>query len=62
MTDPEVVCQACGRPFVFTAERQRLFDLMGFHAAPLYCRQCRKAQEAQGEAQRRRARKGTDDV
>jgi len=42
------VCEACGKPFVFTVEEQRAQEQLGFDVVPpVYCAQCRKTEKLQ---------------
>jgi CxxC-x17-CxxC domain-containing protein len=41
-TDKQLVCQACGSEFAFTADEQEFFDSKGFQD-PKKCKPCRDA-------------------
>lgn len=53
LTDIELVCGTCGKPFVHNVKDQLFYKEMGFENMPKACRDCRKAKkEARNNGQR----------
>lgn len=46
--DKEIICQDCGKTFIFTENDQRFYEEKGF-LPPKRCRECRNARKAQKE-------------
>ena len=47
MEDKTLVCQDCGKEFVFTAGEQEFYKEKGFVNEPKRCKACRDARKAQ---------------
>ena len=47
MEDKVLVCQDCGKEFVFTAGEQEFYKEKGFENEPKRCKACRDARKAQ---------------
>ena len=52
--DKTLVCQDCGRRFLWTAQEQEYAAVRGFEHAPKRCHKCRIAHERDRKAYRRR--------
>ena len=50
MEDKTLVCQDCGKEFVFTAGEQEFYKEKGFENEPKRCKACRDARKAQRRA------------
>ena len=50
MEDKTLVCQDCGKEFVFTAGEQEFYKEHGFVNEPKRCKECRNARKAQRRA------------
>ncbi|MBR4151101.1 MAG: zinc-ribbon domain-containing protein [Firmicutes bacterium] len=55
MEDKVLVCQDCGKEFVFTVGEQEFYKEKGFENEPKRCKACRDARKAQ----RRQRTEGT---
>ena len=47
MEDKTIVCNDCGKEFVFSVGEQEFFKEKGFENDPVRCPECRKARKAQ---------------
>lgn len=47
MEDRTLVCQDCGKEFIFTEGEQAFYKEKGFENEPKRCPDCRKARKAQ---------------
>jgi hypothetical protein len=47
MEDKTIVCQACGKEFVFTVSEQEFYKEKGFDNEPTRCADCRRARKQQ---------------
>ncbi len=50
MEDKTLVCQDCGKEFIFTAGEQEFYQEHGFVNEPKRCKECRAARKAQRRA------------
>ena len=50
--DKDLVCQDCGKTFVFTAKEQEFYAEKGFQNEPKRCKECRAAKKAAGKGTR----------
>ena len=55
MTDKVLTCKDCGKEFTFTAGEQEFYAEKGFEHEPTRCPECRKANKAPRNANRRNA-------
>lgn len=46
MEDKTLVCQDCGKEFVFTAGEQEFYKAKGFDNEPKRCKECREKRKA----------------
>lgn len=53
MKDITLVCKDCGKEFVFTVGEQEFYAQMGFTNQPTRCPECRKANKAKRNNNRR---------
>ncbi|NEZ46818.1 cytochrome C551 [Clostridium niameyense] len=47
MEDKQLVCEDCGKEFVFTVGEQEFYKEKGFENEPKRCPECRKARKQQ---------------
>ena len=52
MPDKTLVCQDCGKEFVFTEGEQQFYKEKGFENEPKRCPDCRKARKQQRQGRR----------
>lgn len=45
--DETLICQDCGKEFVFTTGEQEFYEEKGFTEKPKRCKECRDAKRAQ---------------
>lgn len=50
--DKTLICQECGKEFVWTAGEQEFFAQKGFTNEPKRCKECRDKHKQAGKAQR----------
>lgn len=53
MVDKTLVCKDCGKDFVFTAGEQEFYKEKGFTNEPTRCKDCRAANKAAKQGNRR---------
>jgi len=54
MVDEKLVCKDCGAEFIFTAGEQEFYAQKGFTNKPVRCPECRRANKAKRNDDRRR--------
>jgi predicted N-acetyltransferase YhbS len=52
MEDKTLVCQDCGKEFVFTVGEQEFYKEKGFENEPKRCKECRDKRKAERRARR----------
>ena len=52
MEDKTLVCQDCGKEFIFTAGEQAFYKEKGFDNEPKRCKECREKRKAAKRASR----------
>lgn len=52
MEDKTLVCQDCGKEFIFTAGEQAFYKEKGFDNEPKRCKECREKRKAARRASR----------
>lgn len=52
MEDKTLVCQDCGKEFIFTAGEQAFYKEKGFDNEPKRCKECREKRKAARRATR----------
>ena len=50
MEDKTLVCQDCGKEFIFTAGEQQFYKDKGFDNEPKRCKECREKRKAARKA------------
>ena len=55
MEDKTLVCQDCGKEFIFTAGEQQFYKDKGFDNEPKRCKECREKRKAARRASREAA-------